>query len=117
MGRSAMTIDSPRGKAQAYLGDVAELPKSNLNIPSKMNPCAREASDGATRRISFSLTTTEAPGAAAMPASRSSDSKHAEDDEIEEHEDDNGKIYFYNRLSGQTAWSREELMDPYGARI
>ena len=116
MGRSAMTIDSPRVKAQAHLGDVAALPKSNLNIPSKMNPCTREAGGGATRRISFSLTTTEAPGAAAMPAS-SSDSKHAEGDEIEEHEDENGKIYFYNRLSGQTAWSREELIDPYGARI
>ena len=69
MGRSAMTIDSPRVKAQAHLGDVAALPKSNLNIPSKMNPCTPEAGGGATRRISFSLTTTEAPGAAAMPAS------------------------------------------------
>ena len=117
MGRSAMTIDSPRVKAQAHLGDVAELPKSNLNIPSKMNPCTREAGGGATRRISFSLTVTVASGAATMPASSSSDSKHAEGKEIEEHGDENGKIYFYNRLSGQTAWSREELMDPYGARI
>ena len=81
-----------------------------------MNPCTPEAGGGATRRISFALTTTETPGAAAMPAS-SSDSKHAKGDEIEEHEDKNGKIYFYNRLSGQTAWSREELMDLYGARI
>ena len=56
-----------------------------------MNPCTREAGGGATRRISFSLTVTVASGAATMPASSSSDSKHAEGKEIEEHGDENGK--------------------------
>ena len=123
MGRSGMTMDA------AGVNNVAMLQQTigssdEVESPSEWDPlesCGegeQPSSRRSTRRVSFAV------GAAAAEDEK----KHNDDDEVNGDDvddieiqmlkDEAGRTYFYNRMSGQTAWSREEVLGvAHGAMI
>ena len=63
-----------------------------------------QSSRRSTRRVSFAV------GAAAAEDEKKHNGDDVDDIEIQMLKDEAGRTYFYNRMSGQTAWSREEVL-------
>merc|ERR1712046_327835 len=76
-----------------------------------------QSSRRSTRRVSFAV-----GAAAAEDENKHNDDEVNGDDvddiEIQTLKDEAGRTYFYNRMTGQTAWSREEVLGvAHGAMI
>ena len=93
MGRSAMTMDT-NSSTNDY---VAAEPESNRD------PNRSKDHDTDRRPVSFATSTT-----GALELDHEGDG--GKDKDIEELLDSDGRVYFHNRLSGHTAWSREEAI-------